>query len=144
MYKDKGITITSLPIYVIAMLLVIAIIATITSFFYTNVNNLDNQSKNISEITKFNMYFIEEVKRNKNEVLDISENNHVIVFSTGNTYTFQQEDKSIYLNNIRICENIANAEFTINEDKNIISVLITTGNNLEYSKTTNYVLSSKM
>ena len=38
MKNNKGITLTSLIIYIIGMLIVIATIATLTSFFYKNVN----------------------------------------------------------------------------------------------------------
>lgn len=138
MKGNRGVTIASLTVYVIAMLLVIATIATITSFFYTNVSNLDDRSQNISEITKFNMYFLEETKKSENEVMVVSDKQ--ITFSSGNTYTFQ--DSSIYLNSIRICENVKNVKFSVenNEDREIISVLITIGDNLEYTKTTQYVL----
>lgn len=138
MKGNRGVTIASLTVYVIAMLLVIATIATITSFFYTNVSNLDTQSQNISEITKFNMYFLEETKKSGNEVMLASDNQ--ITFSSGNTYTFQ--DSSIYLNSVRICENVKNVKFSVenNEDREIVSILITIGDNLEYTKTIQYVL----
>lgn len=140
MKGDRGVTIASLTVYVIAMLLVIAIIATITTFFYTNVNNLDSKSKNISEITKFNMYFIEEIKKDNNKVLEVTSDRSTIIFSSGNTYTFQ--DGCIYLNNIRICDNIKNTQFSVDENNKIVSVLITIGSKLEYTKTTQYVLNN--
>lgn len=139
MKNNHGVTITSLIVYVIAMLIVIGIIANLTSFFYTNVFNLEDESKNISEISKFNMYFLEEVKNSNNSIVEISENK--ITFITGNTFTLQ--DNSIYLNNIRICENVKNLNFEkehIN-NKNVISVLITVGKNMEYTKTTKFVMS---
>lgn len=61
MKSSRGITTTSLIIYIIVMMIVIGVIASITSFFYTNVLNIENSSA-ISEITKFNMYFLDEVK----------------------------------------------------------------------------------
>lgn len=137
MNSNKGVTTTSLIIYVIAMLLVIGIIASITSFFYTNVINLED---NASEITKFNMYFLQETKKDRNEVININTNS--ITFSSGNTFTFQ--DNSIYFNNSKICENVKNLAFTIEKinNKDVINVLITIGENLEYTKTTKFVLSN--
>ena len=93
MKSNRGVTIASLTIYVIAMLAVVGIIATITSFFYTNVTNLEDSSANVSEITKFNMYFLQEVKKTNNEIIELKENS--ITFSTGNVVTFQ--NNSIYL-----------------------------------------------
>ena len=138
MKSDRGITITSLIIYVIAMLIVIGIIANITAFFYRNVLNLEDESTNICEISKFNMYFLEEVKNDNNSIVELNKNS--VTFVTGNTFTFQ--DNSIYLNNIRICENIKNLDFSKEElnDKDVINVLITIGDNMEYTKTTKFVM----
>lgn len=138
MKNNHGVTITSLIVYVIAMLIVIGIIANLTSFFYTNVFNLENESTNISEISKFNMYFLEEVKNANNSIVQISENK--ITFISGNTFTLQ--DNAIYLNNIRICENVKNLNFAKEQinNKNVISVLITVGKNMEYTKTTKFVM----
>lgn len=139
MKNQKGLTTTSLIVYVIAMLLAIGIIATITSFFYTNVINLEDSSTNIAEITKFNMYFLQETKNKDNDIVRITNNS--ITFLTGNTFTF--EGNSIYLNSSKICENVKNLNFTTEEinNKTVIKVLTTIGNNMEYTKTTNYVLS---
>ena len=139
MKAEKGITLMSLMIYVISMVLVIGIISTITSFYYTNVMSLADEGANIAEITKFNMYFLQEVKNFNNEVKQKTDKS--ITFSTGNTFTFQ--DNAIYLNNIRICEGVKDCKINI-EDKNskkIIKVLLTIGKNIEYTKTTNYVMS---
>lgn len=138
MNSSRGVTTTNLIIYVIAMLIVIGIIATITSFFYTNVTNLEDSSSNLSEITKFNMYFLQEVKNKNNDIITISEKS--ITFLTGNTFTFQ--DNSIYMNSSRIGENIKDLKFSLEEinSKKVITVLITIGENLEYTKTTKYVM----
>lgn len=138
MKNNHGVTITSLIVYVIAMLIVIGIIANLTSFFYTNVFNLEDESANISEISKFNMYFLKEVKNTNNSIVQITENK--ITFITGNTFTLQ--DNAIYLNNIRICENVKNLNFAKEQvnNKNVISVLITVGKNMEYTKTTKFVM----
>lgn len=138
MKSDRGVTTTSLIIYIIAMTIVVGIIATINSFFYSNVMNIEDESSNISELTKFNMYFLADIKKENNDIIKISEN--AITFSSGNTFTFQ--DNAIYLNSIRICENVKNLQFNVNKytDKNIVNVLITIGDNMEYTKTTKYVM----
>ena len=89
MKSDRGITITSLIIYVIAMLIVIGIIANITAFFYRNVLNLEDES-----------YYVRGTFTSKN--LD-----------------FSKEELN---------------------DKDVINVLITIGDNMEYTKTTKFVM----
>lgn len=140
MKNNSGVTITSIVVYVIAMVIVIGIIASITSFFYSNVNNVNENSNNISEITKFHMYFLEETTNESNSIISIS--NNKITFLTGNTFTFQ--DKAIYFNHVKICEQIESLQFQTEEinQKTIINVLITIGQNNEYTKTTKYVLAN--
>lgn len=138
MKSQSGLTTTSIIIYIIAMMIVIGIIASITSFFYTNVYALDNSSNNITEITKFHMYFLEETNKKGNEIVKASKDS--ISFSSGNTFSFQ--DKSIYSNSVRICENIYDLQFEIEtvKDKEMIKVYMVIGNESEYSKITQYVM----
>lgn len=139
MSSNKGITMMSLVIYIITMVLVVGIIATITSFFYTNVINLGDESKNVAEFTKFNMYFLEEIKNKDNAVKNLKENS--ITFTSGNSFTFQ--DNSIYYNSIRICDNVKSAQFKVDNTKNnVIDVILTIGDNMEYTKTSKYVISN--
>lgn len=142
MKSNSGITTTSIIIYIVAMLIVVGIIATVTSFFYSNVTLINDNSQNISEITKFHMYFLEETNKENNMVNYLA--NTAISFSSGNTFTFQ--DKSIYLNHIKICENISNLQFSQEKinNKTVINVLIVIGESSEYTKTTQYVLNTNM
>lgn len=142
MKSNSGLTITSIIVYIIAMMMVIGTIATITSFFYTNVSNLSDNSDNISEITKFHMYFLEETTKEDNSIAKLTDTS--ISFHTGNTFTFQ--DNSIYFNHSKICEEISNLQFATEEinEKTVISVLITIGQDNEYTKTTKYVLNTAM
>lgn len=142
MKSNSGLTITSIIIYVIAMVIVIGIVATITSFFYSNINNTNESSNNISEITKFHMYFLEETTKQDNQIAKIGDTS--ISFTTGNAFTFQ--DNSIYFNYIKICENIDNVQFSASteNEKQVVNVLITIGKNNEYTKTTKYVLNTNM
>ena len=112
MKSEKGITITSLVIYVILLILVISILATVSSYFYSNVNRLTDMGKYVAEFNKFNMYFIEDVKNNT-DILAV-ENNR-IMFEDGTIYTFQ--DESVYRNKVKICEDIYSMQFNENEEE---------------------------
>ena len=142
--EQKGVTLSSLMVYVIAMLIITATVATVTSFFYQNVNNLSENAENIAKMNQFNMYFLEEVKKTDNTVLKISSDQREILFSSGNTYTFQ--DNAIYQNAIRICDWIQEANFKVRQENQrmIIQVYMVMGTNMEYAKTTDFVLESKL
>lgn len=138
MKSSSGLTMTSIIIYVIGMIIVVGIIATITSFFYTNVTHLSDNSDDISEITKFHMYFLEETTKSGNSITKLEDNS--ISFKTGNTFTFQ--DQSIYFNHVKICKNVSNLQFQseVMNGKSYIKVLITIGDTNQYTKTTQYVV----
>ena len=101
MKNSKGITLISLIVYVVGMTLVVALIATITSFFYKNINVGDINTDNTTQFTKFSSVFSDEINREDNAVIDCktyTENSikiSYIIFSSGNQYTFKKENNSI-------------------------------------------------
>lgn len=114
MKSNKGVTLTSLIIYVIGMTIMVSIIATLTSFFYKNIDIGDINS-NTTQYTKFTSILSEEVNKKNNSVIDcqsLTDGVSYIVFSSGNQYTFNQKSKSVYRNNVKICDNIDTCDFS--------------------------------
>ena len=70
MKSEKGITLISLTIYVIAMAVVIGIIAIVSTFFYSNMENSDDTVSPMAEYTKFNSFFSDEVNHEGIGVID--------------------------------------------------------------------------
>lgn len=120
MRDNKGITLTSVIIYIIGITIVVATIATLTSFFYRNVNIEEISDDSATQYTKFSSIFTEEINRENNSVVDSKiltdeegrTKESYIIFSSGNQYTFKKENQSIYKNNIKICENIETCDFS--------------------------------
>ena len=148
MKSEKGITLISMTIYVIVMLIVVTVMVILTSYFYGNVDVNSTETKLNQQYTKFNSYFTEEVNKKGNKVMGIGEtedatNNtkqQYILFSSGNQYTFVPENKAIYVNNVKIAEDITDCTFSKVEqnDKVIIAVTIKGDNN--FTKFTKYTL----
>ena len=115
MKNNKGITLTSLIIYVIGMTIMVGTIATLTSFFYKNIN-IGSINNDTTQYTKFSSIFSEEINRKDNSVVKCKElgndETSYIIFSSGNQYTFNKNSKSIYKNNIKICEDIEKCGFS--------------------------------
>lgn len=130
MKSDKGITLTSLIIYLIGMAIVIGTIATLTSFFYKNINIEDIKSDTTTQYTKFSSIFLDEINIENNYVIDCktSIENEIkisyIIFSSGNQYTFNGKNNSIYKNKIKICENVDDCDFSYSfiDSKYLINV----------------------
>lgn len=154
MKSEKGITLTSIIIYVVAMIVVVGIVAVITRYYYGNVNKLSNNTASMEEMTKLNTFLTEEVNKSGNIIYDCNtqnngKNDNYIIFYNQNDkdekignlgytqYTFK--NKSIYLNKIKICSNIDDCKFEdVSDEKNYkIKVTITVNGN---SRDTTYTL----
>ena len=123
MKSEKGVTLTSLIIYVIAMSIVVATIATITNYFYGNINKLTERTSGLKEYTSFNSYFVNEINTKGNEVILVepSESNGTkIVFSDANQFTYL--NNSIYFNKVKICSKVTSCRFTYDSKENSITV----------------------
>ena len=144
MKSEKGITLMVLIVYIVVMCIVMAILATISNFFYANAKQLTNNSKYMAEYNKFNMYFVEDVKNNK-DTYEVTENQ--VIFEDGTTYTYKANpDNSIYRNKVKICTNIPYCSFsksitTVNEvEKKLVQVhMIIAGSHL-FETNNEYVL----
>ena len=144
MKQEKGITLLSLTLYMVVLVMVIAMLAIVSDMFFTNTNYINESGKYISEYNKFNMYFIEDVKNNK-DVTGVTENE--IVFEDGTTYTYKEgPDYGIYRNKVKICSNIALCKFNKTQKaedsvtKNIIGVTIAIKSSKSFIIENDYVL----
>ncbi len=115
MKAQKGVTLIALVAYVIAMSIVVTMLSILSQFFFKNANFLTQNSKNIAEYNKFAMYFIEDVKNNKDTMI-VTDNQ--IAFADGTVYTFAKNpDNSIYRNKVKICNNIVYCKFSKKEEE---------------------------
>lgn len=140
MRSERGLTLSSVIIYVIAMLLVVSIISVITGYFYKNVNTDLNKNSYMEQYTKFNSYFSEEVNKEGNKVIEagtkeenqdgVTYKTNFIAFSDGTCYTYSEANKSIYKDDMKICTGIDTCTFnsTVNEKMYTIKVEFKAGN----------------
>ena len=102
--SEKGVTLTSIIIYIIGMVIMATIIGNLTIYFYNNLVNTTNATSANVEYIKFNTFFLDDIKQNSNRVLNISDNGDLIQFSNGSTYFY--ENKIIYKNTVKICDEV--------------------------------------
>lgn len=121
MKSEKGVTITSIMIYVIALTVVVLLIGRIITYFYKNINIVEDNTTANAEYLKFNSYFTDEINIEGNEVQEC-ENNYIIFSKTKNQYTFQ--NGSIYRDKTKIAKDIELCEFYYNKDTKEIYVNI--------------------
>lgn len=99
MKKQNGITLISLTIYVIALTIIVGILATISTSFYKNMEDVQTELSPLGELTNFNSFFTKEVEKNNIKVKYCTSN--YIVFTNINTsedikYVYIEDDKAIY------------------------------------------------
>ena len=82
--SEKGITLTTLVIYIIVLVVALGILATVSTFFYKNVVLLKDSAQYAAEFDKFNASFIKDIKNNSEANVD--QNAKTIVFEDGTTY----------------------------------------------------------
>ena len=147
MQNEKGVTLISVTIYIIVMLIIVAVITVLTSYFYRNID-INSVSQDLNgQYTKFNSYFTEEVNKRGNKLLEIGETENesgngtqkYIIFSSGNQYTYIPENKGIYMNQVKICWNIDSCTFSESEEngKEVVTVHFVSGGQ---DRTTTYTL----
>ena len=64
MKSEKGVTLTSLVIYMAIFSVILAIMALISNYFFRNIEQIKDSPRYIVEFNKFSMFFIADVKNN--------------------------------------------------------------------------------
>ncbi len=144
--SEKGVTLTTIVIYIIVLMAALGILATVSTFFYNNVVLVKDSAKYASEFDKFNASMVGDVKENKQVKVDTI--NKTITFENGVTYIYKPEDRGIYREKVKIATNVDSFSvyqktITVNNvDKQIISVNIIIGNSTKtlISKSIDYTL----
>lgn len=148
MKSEKGVTLASLAIYIVLIFIVLAILATVTSNFQSSIKEINQEGTEIAEINKFNMYFLQEVKKQGNKITSISDTE--ITFSTGKTYSFLNYAICLIEKNsdgtdktIKLAEDIENCKFSKSsvDGKTVVTVTIKAKNT--DAMTQEYVLNNE-
>lgn len=140
MKNSKGITLTSLVIYIAVVIVVSATIIRITTYFKNNMEDVADVSFE-TEFQKINLYLLTESKTVGNGIEEI-EQGKTIIFTNGNTYEYNSSNKAIYLNNIEISSGVERCIFSQKVTDNGKTAIIMEITILGTSKKEEYVISS--
>lgn len=138
MKKEKGVTMVSLVIYVVVMTIAISIMSSIVTNFYENIDTVQVDVQEVVQFSKFNNYFLKEIKSDNNKVEKISDENDYILFTSGNAFSIFDND--IYFNNIKVCKNVKSIQINFGKDgdgidKSIINIKLSFE---KFNKSMNY------
>lgn len=113
--SERGITIAALTVYILIFTILIGVMTTISTFFFTNVGKVVDTPKYLSEFNKFSMFFVVDIKNySKATITD-----NTVSFENGPTYKYQ--NGYIYRDDTPICKYIMNCKF-IEKQYNVNSV----------------------
>lgn len=133
MKSNKGITLTSLIVYVIIFCTVIATVSTLTGYFLSNMNTVVITTETAQQYTKFTTYLSEDINSINLEKIEVKNNFIKIIFKDGVIHNYLYSNEKIYYileeegiinKKITICSNIKSCTFNYETDKLKINVLI--------------------
>jgi len=110
--NKKGITVTSLTIYVIVATIVVGVLVFLNANFFSNINDLTDKANIVSECLDFKSAFIRDLK-SENDVKVTDYNNNLIRLSNNVKYEIRVLDKNaenkrfaIYRNDVQIAKSV--------------------------------------
>lgn len=140
MKNDDGVTLISLIVYVILMTFIVAAVTLITSSFRTSMDEFEGESESTVAYSKFNMYFVNDIKRNGARIEECYNDEVILSYIKDDEIIkieYKVENNTLYRDKVKICDNVKNVLFTQGIEKNKVTVDLTINN---YSKKTTYVI----
>ena len=143
MKSEKGITLTSLVIYVIGITIIFAVVANLTIYFNKNSRTIEYTTNNSAQITRLNQYLINDTKKENAQITEANEN-IITIQTNGETikYTYDKNSKGIYRNKVKIANDVQSLEIKkdIIYDKTKLLLNITIGMQEQIQKDLEYII----
>ena len=143
MKSEKGITLTSLVIYVIGITIIFAVVANLTIYFNKNSRTIEYTTNNSAQITRLNQYLINDTKKENAQITEANEN-IITIKANGETikYTYDKNSKGIYRNKVKIANDVQSLEIKkeIIYDKIKLLLNITIGEQEQIQKDLEYII----
>jgi archaellum component FlaG (FlaF/FlaG flagellin family) len=143
MKSEKGITLTSLVIYVIGITIIFAVVANLTIYFNKNSRTIEYTTNNSAQITRLNQYLINDTKKENAQITEANEN-IITIQTNGETikYTYDKNSKGIYRNKVKIANDVQG--FKVNKeiiyDKTKLLLNVTIGEQEQIQKDLEYII----
>ena len=152
MKNQKGVTLLSLTIYVIALTIIIAMLSVISTYFYKNVNDTQDDITPLTEFTNFNSFFTTDVNTTHIKYLTNGSDDGYSYIALVNEdtsevikYVYVEQDNSIYRDTgskedgsivmIPVARNVTNCKFEKDEltqtNKTKFKITLEVGNTKE-------------
>jgi len=118
--NKKGITVTSIVVYVILFFMFTTITSIISSRFNENLFNDRGMAINITEFNKLEYNLLESASNSYNATYETEENITTITFSNSDEYVFDKENQIIYKNGGKLIKHVK--DYTIITNEALLSI----------------------
>ena len=144
--SNKGITMTSLVIYVIVLMIVITLFSTFSGYFYKNVKDITLVENSDEYYTNFIAYLTKDLNSDNIYFIKNGESKEYLIIKFKGAAENIQEHQYIYsgetiyyldINNgkkIHLCDTVTSCSFEYHQNQNALNVNLTIQNK-QYTKT---------
>ena len=144
--SEKGVTLLALTIYMIVLTAVLGMMTVLSNLFYNNVYTLQDTVENAGDFDTLNSCLIVDAKANTSVRID--ESTKTIVFGDDTTYTYNEEEETIYRGEKKLAThvkyfNVTSSTKTVdNVEKKILTIKIIIGDSTQnlINQTIDYTL----
>ena len=133
MKQNKGITLISLMIYLIALSIVIGIASGFIAQFYRNTDEAQTASNNYSMYSRLTTYLTEDTNSGNVEYITVNNQKNILTFylksKEVHQYSYDSSSKKVYYTawnkdlkkevQLNLCEDVTFCEFTQDMDNNL-------------------------
>ena len=144
MKNNKGITLTSLVIYIIGLVVLVGTMATLTRYFYNNLDQTTLENKVSKEYTEFTNYITNDINSNKIENVFIREEGKevLIKFIDYSSHKYAFTEDSIYYveikdnqekKRVRLSKDVDNVNSLFSLNSKVLGVKVQFKNGVVYN-----------
>ena len=142
--SNKGITLTSLVIYVIVLMIVITLLSSFSGYFYKNINQITINEAGDEQFTRFLAYITKDINQESIDFIKTGTDNDInyiiLKFEKDAEHQYLYKNETIYYidknkhKTIDLCKNVSSCNFSYDDaNKALLTNMII--NNKNYTKT---------
>ena len=138
MKLQKGVTLISLTVYIIAMVIVVSVVSMISTYYFTNITSNTSNLDALTQYTTFNRFFSKEIHKKEIEVIkniekDEKENSYLCLKhgEAQTQYSFIKANRGIYKDKVKICRDVESASFVYHSNEKTITITMKIGKEAE-------------
>jgi len=134
MKSNRGVTLTSLIVYIIVFTIVIGTVATLSGYFTSNTDEVVITTNSSEQYTRLTTYLSNDLNSINYSNINVGQDNIEVTFVDGSSHQYVYNNNIIYYiskqevqvdKTITLCKEVTNYSFTIDEENKKLKISIT-------------------